>query len=312
MLALPNEGLNRSVHSHNVDLDIVCDWIEASAVFGESQMSKSDVVEVLLENEIYAKSDFAFEIVDQAWGVVLGRTKYLNGPLGILGAGNRITRRDDWTHSPAYSFCLVLACAALYPAWARSCWEGGASDPRALFEELAQESFSSALSGWTFRRIGWSPDHPVKLRECMNSIIDDLNEVAGAELDLHVDSKANELGLDLLGYCSFSDSHASLPVLLIQCASGRNWKSKRQTPDIEVWRSMVSFNSNPVRGFAIPFAFAEANDFRKHSKSVNGVFIDRCRLLGAFPRKSTSVSPDLDRRLSSWVNTCLSTIPRNS
>jgi hypothetical protein len=312
MLALPDEGLNRSVQNHNVDLDILCDWIEASAVFGESQISKSDIVDVLLDNEIYSKSDFAFEIVDQAWAVVLARTKYLNAPLGIAGTGNRITRRDHWTQSPAYSFCLVLACAALYPTWARTSWEDGASDPRDLFEELAWESFSSALTGWTIRRIGWSPDHPVKLRSCINSIIDDLNEVAGAELELHVDSKANELGLDLLAFCSFADNHASLPVFLIQCASGRNWKSKRQTPDIEVWRSIVSFNSNPVRAVAIPFAFAEASNFRKHSKSVNGVFFDRCRLLGSFPRKSTTVSADLSLKLARWVTNCVNTIPRNA
>jgi hypothetical protein len=301
----------RSVNEHNVNRNVLCDWIEASAVFDDEQLSKSDVVDMLMEHEIYAKQDFAAEVVDQAWAVVSRRIAYLNSPLGLEVVGKRIARKTEWTEFPAYGFCLVLSSALLYPDWAQEQW-GTASKRGDLFEELAKESFATSLSGWTVRRIGWSPKNPVKLRGAIASIVSDLNEVAGSELELHVDENANELGLDLLAYYSYGDIHASMPVLLVQCASGGDWLKKRKTPDLELWNKIVSFNSNPVRGFAMPFAYAEPNEFRKDTMSVNGVFLDRNRLLGAFRRNSSQVSDALDKKLVKWIKPLLTTMPRDN
>jgi len=277
MLGLPESGLSRSIKQHNSDLNVLCDWVEASVVFEDEQVSKSDVVDRLIQDQVYEKQDFAAQIVDVVWSVISLRMKYLNSPLGIKMVKNRIIRSEEWESFPAYGFCLALACAPFYPTWAKG-W-GPASVRGELFEQLAQESFKSALRGWTVRRMGWSPENPKKLRDTIESIISDLNEVEGSELDLHIDEHANELGLDLLAYYSFDDKHASLPVILIQCASGDNWKSKRKTPDLDLWRTIVSFNSCPVRGFAIPFAYAEPSELRKHTRSINGVVIERTRLL---------------------------------
>ena len=309
MLGLPENGLSRSVKQHNVDLNVLCDWVEASAVFDDDQLSKADVVKALIQHEVYVKQDFAKEIVDQAWSVISSRVKYLDSPLGIEVSMNRIARKEKWETFPAYGFCLALSCAKLYPSWVKR-W-GAASVRGELFEELAQESLSKSLGGWTVRRVGWSPGNPVKLRSAIASIISDLNEVAGSELELHVDKHANELGLDLLAYYSYGDSHASLPVLLVQCASGGDWQSKRKTPDLELWSTIVSFNSRPVRGFAMPFAYADASEFRKDTRSVDGVFVDRNRLLGAFHRTSSQVSAGLNSRLTKWVTTQIATVPKD-
>jgi hypothetical protein len=312
MLALPSYGMARSVTTHNVNVDSLCDWIEASIVFDRDLLSKADVVEALLEHEVYARPDFAVEIVDQAWAVVSGRIKYLSDPLGLKVSTNRITRVKEWDTFPAYGFCLALACSALFPRWAREQWAMPPSVHGELFEEVARESFTCALAGWTVRRVGWSPSNPPKLRTTIAEIISDLNEVAGSELELHVDPRANELGLDLLAYFSYGDSHASFPVLLVQCASGNNWLSKRQTPDIELWKTIVSFNSQPVRAFAMPFTFADASEFRRHSKSVNGVFVDRNRLLAAFARSSRNVSESLNLRLVEWTRPVVASMPRDN
>jgi hypothetical protein len=309
MLGRPENGLLRSIKQHNSDLNVLCDWIEASVVFENDHLSKSDVTTALQQFQIYEKQGFATEIVDVAWSVIASRMKYLNAPLGIQVSGNRITRSATWDTFPAYGFCLALACAQFYPSWVKQ-W-GAATVRGELFEELAQESFSTTLSGWKVRRVGWSPGNPTKLCAAIDSIISDLNEVEGSELKLHIDEHANELGLDLLAYYSYGDAHASLPVLLVQCASGDNWKSKRHTPDLGLWRTIVSFNSCPVRGFAIPFAYADSQELRKHTRSINGVFVDRIRLLGAFHRTSTNVSAALDGKLVGWVTGIIGTVPKD-
>src|SRR5437762_11153301 len=117
MLALPEKGMAWSVNKHNVDLNVLCDWIEASVVLRDSQLSKSDVVKELLQQEVYEKQSFAKEVVDTAWSVIGSRVAHLGGPLGITVAGNRIARKENWDSFPAYSFCLTLSCAPFYPSW---------------------------------------------------------------------------------------------------------------------------------------------------------------------------------------------------
>ena len=120
MLGLPENGLSRSVKQHNVDLNVLCDWVEASAVFDDDQLSKSDVVKALVQHEVYVKQDFAKEIVDQAWSAISSRVKYLDSPLGIEVSINRIARKEKWDTFPAYGFCLALSCAKLYPSWGKT------------------------------------------------------------------------------------------------------------------------------------------------------------------------------------------------
>lgn len=300
--------MGRSVDVHNIKRDILCDWIEASIVFQVRQISRSDVVDALVDNEVYEHQDLAHEIVEEAWNVLRARAEYLKNPLGIKVEIDRITRDEEWTQFPAYGFCLALACAEVYPNWART-WSSTASTYGDYFEDLAAASFSANFSGWTVKKVGWSPTNKLKLKATIHGLIEDLNEREGADLDLHVTDSANELGLDLLAYHSYGDVHSSFPVMLIQCASGKNWSKKRHTPDINLWKSIVAFNSHPIRGMAMPFAFAEQDEFRRMTKSVDGIFVDRNRLLGAFPRKAGSVPAALNKKLMNWTKKQLANIP---
>lgn len=311
MLALPNKGMARSVNVHNINLNILCDWIEASVVFDEADLSKSDVIDVLMEEQVYSDQAFAAEIIENAWAVIARRATYLSQPLGISVVGNRISRADDWTVFPAYGFCLALSCVELYSGLP-TLWGGSSVEQGALFEELTAESISQTFRGWTVKRIGWSAtNNPVSLRDALPTIISDLNEAEAAETHLHLTSVVKDLGLDLLAFYSFGDRQASIPILLVQCASGSDWVSKRHTPDIEFWgKKIVSFNSHPVRGFAMPFAFAEPLDFRRDAAAVNGVFVDRYRLLKSFRQDNANVSTALNVHLTNWIQPRVAQLPR--
>jgi hypothetical protein len=311
MLALPEEGLARSINVHNGKLSVLCDWIEASILFSDEEISTTDVVDGLIENQIYDKQDFANERVEQAWSVIADRITYMKFPLGIKVSKNRISRKQPWSRFPAYGFCMALACSALYPQWARA-WDTPASLQGSYFEELAAEAISMTLGGWKIKRLGWAPNNPVKLCDVIYDIISELNAKEGAELDVHVGRHTNELGLDLLAYQSYGDNHASLPILLIQCASGKNWVDKRQSPDLAIWNAIISFGSRPVRGFVMPFAFADQIEFRREATSVDGVFVDRNRLLGAFPRNANKVSAPLNKKLLDWTRQQIRALPKDT
>ena len=112
MLTLPKSGMARSVEpEHNVELDALCDWVEASVAFAKLQfLSGSDIVDVLCEEEIYESQDFAWELVDNAISELQRRRDCLGDGTPFEVQGDRIVRTKNWEDVPAYSFCLTLAC----------------------------------------------------------------------------------------------------------------------------------------------------------------------------------------------------------
>jgi len=311
MLALPELGIKHSKERHNSRLDVVSDWVEASLLFSDDRISKVDLVDILMENEVYEDQDFALEFADMVWAVLADRVQRLNGLLGLRCGRDSVSRSQRWDECPAYAFCLMLSCGAyIYPRWAGGYGYDHALQG-ALFERLAERSVGAMLPGWNVSRTGWSPDQPVKLRHAVDGIISGLHEVQGVEADLYVGSHANELGLDLLAYGAFDDVHASFPVLMIQCASGKDWRQKRHTPDLNIWSKVINFSGRPLKGFAIPYAFTDAQEFRREAVPVNGVFLDRYRLLN--PNRGRSevwIDARLNEDLAAWVSPRLDALPR--
>ena len=84
MLRLPREGFRLSVNAHNVSLDALIEWIEGSITFADDKVTQSDVVDILMEEEIYRSQDFARERLEFAWSEVARREKIL-GAARILG-----------------------------------------------------------------------------------------------------------------------------------------------------------------------------------------------------------------------------------
>ena len=81
MLAIPKVGMAKSVApEHNVQLDALCDWIEASLLFDDLDfISASEIIDVLHEEELYSDSRFYVgKLIDRAW-VELPATSRVHG-----------------------------------------------------------------------------------------------------------------------------------------------------------------------------------------------------------------------------------------
>ena len=95
MLALPTSGFSRPAGTspeivHNIRLDILCDWIEGSVLFDDEVVSKIDLVEILIEGNIYNDSNLALNIVNEAWSELKRR-------FGCIKEGNPFSfiRQND-------------------------------------------------------------------------------------------------------------------------------------------------------------------------------------------------------------------------
>lgn len=302
MLVLPQIGFARLVEpEHKVELDALCDWIEASLVFTDAEfVSGSNVVDVLCEEEIYESQEFAWKLVDIAMSE-LGRRRTCLGigaPFNI--DGDRIVRTRDWHDVAAYSFCLTLACLKWYPKWSSSLVKDYARQGQ-LFEEVAAGALERLFRGWKVHRTGWSPDNPRKIGRVVSDVAKLLRETQ-CDLRPWVSKDANEVGLDIVCYRPFDDARPGLPTLLVQCASGKHHEHKLGTPNMKEWEKIILFTAvRPQRSFITPYVFTD-EEFRRKSNKVDGLLLDRLRLLSAGNDGEEWLPAKLNERLREWVS----------
>lgn len=123
---------------------------------------------------------------------------------------------------------------------------------------------------------------------------------------------ANEAGLDLVCARPFEDRRGGRPLFFLQCASGANWRDKLRTPDIRCWSKLIDFSNDPQRGFAVPFSLLK-DEFRRSCCSVNGMLLDRHRLLSIPTDKPSGWIPeDLRENLLAWLRPRVEALPFHS
>jgi hypothetical protein len=298
MLSLPSAGFARSVNSHNVDLEICCDWLEACALFDQGAVTRAEIADFLHDSEIYPSQDFAWEFLSNVWDYLTKRSLVFGKGYPLRLLQKRLEKAGDWKDYPAYSFCLVLSLAECFPTWA-NLFGNDYTEQGELFEALTTESISRSLLGWKVHATGWTRKKPSQLAQVVGGVAALLNEKVG-DLAWWTSPNAHEEGLDLLCFRSFVDERVGLPAYLFQCASGRNWKEKRKTPDMAIWRKAIIFATDPKKAFAIPFALSD-KDFRTSCAAVEGLLLDRCRLLYPGHSQSAWVSKGLTMKLVKWI-----------
>ena len=299
MLALPTHGFSQPTDvspdeiKHNIDIDIFCDWIESCVLFDEENLSMTDIVDILIDENIYDDQELALQVVERAWNELKRRVSWIGCGSPFSFHRQTIRTEDSWEENPAYSFCILLSMPQCYTGWSTDPHGVGYSEQGRLFESLTKASIENQFLDWEILQTGWSASNPVKLSELVDEVASRLGENKG-EISSWADPDGKDEGLDLLCYRPFPDKRVGVPVYLIQCASGKHWSDKLDEPNLNVWTKIVLFAAKPRKAFAIPFALLE-EDFMRTCNQVNGMLLDRYRLLAAA------------RYNGEWVPTCLKT-----
>jgi hypothetical protein len=278
MLDIPSKGFAESVTVHNGDLAIHVDWVEASLLFAAESLSRSDIVDVLIENNIYHNQDFANEWVGNLFPEIDRRIAMLGKGGALRRDRNRIVRSMSWENYPAYAFCVALGILPLYGQLRGDGVGHDYSEQGRLFERLSEESLKA--QNWDVCSVGWSKERAESLVEKIGHLASTVgeNSVQGAA-ELWTEPHAKDCGLDLMAWYGFGDARTGRPICLVQCASGANWDQKLHTPNLQTWKKLIDFATEPRRGMTIPFALDDDTLRRRANTDLLMFILDRHRLL---------------------------------
>lgn len=309
MLKLPEVGFRRSADVPNVDCNASADWIEASVLFDEPTLSKGDVVDLLLEEQICAddNQDMAHRIAEEAWHELDRRQRWGGLPPSVTVTEQRITSDEDWRQDLVRAFFVLLAIQKIFPDWAyerRAYVEQGN-----LFERVVEQICPALLPGWKTYRAGWSPDNTKKPEQIVEDLCQLINTRGAIDLQEWIAPHELDGGLDLVCYRTFGDEREALPVFFLQCASGKNWREKVHTPDADLWYKWLNAAVRPSTGIVAPFVIDDL-ELRRAALAGQVIVFDRIRAVSAVHADNIDLGHELVGEVVDWMAPRVDQLPK--
>ena len=309
MIQIPEVGFSRSATRSNVEANSLADWLEATTLFDDPEVSKSDVVDALIEHQICTddEQDIAHDIASDGWTELLRRRRWGGLPSTMYITNSRVSVSHRWEDEPMRAFFVLLSALRIYPDWAKDFREYTVQGN--LFERVVEQICPAIFPGWSVYRTGWCPDETKDIP----TIISDLRSrifVSGApDLERWLAPNEKDGGLDIVCYRAFEDEREALPVFFLQCASGGNWRQKVDTPSADRWCKLLHSAVAPTTGIVAP-SIIEDKDLRIAALTGQTVVFDRLRLLSAAKEHGVELMLDLREELSTWMRPRVDGLPR--
>jgi hypothetical protein len=197
-----------------------------------------------------------------------------------------LRRAREWADVPAYAFLLLCEAGRMYQG-VRAHSESGSQLPK-LFEYVVKAAQPGLFGGTTFR-FGWpvdppgSPHAPQRLQALADAFgVRTLSsEVALTQTD-------KDAGLDVCARVKLGDELPGTAFILVQCATGKNWRAKTGEPSIERWKKYIDWTAATLRAIAVPWRIGCDDDRRSELLVTTlefelAVVLDRDRLLSGDP-----------------------------
>ena len=288
------------------EIEIAADWLEASVLFSGARVTKPEISDLLRDVSIFADRTSATIFVDDVWTTLRLRRHQQSGagPFDFDYQDMHLCV-NSWSDAPAHSFCLFLSYepprTPSKKGTKRKQQGESYTDQGDLFERLVAAACTELWPSWKVHRTGWSKSNAQQLNKVVEGVARVLCGNVG-NVGRWNTKGAKEQGLDLIWYRPFKDQRGCFPAFLIQCASGRHFKTKLHEPKEGIWQDLVSLvpRSLPRKAFATPFSFGKT-DFEKHAIEGKCFLLDRMRLLSAVQLKPNWIDVDLAKALRKWV-----------
>ena len=253
------------------------------------------------------QQDLAYQIATEGWDELVRRKRWGGIPSSVSINSTRVTVDGSWEVSPIWSFFVLLSTLRIYPDWAKKHRAHAVQGD--LFERVVEAICPAMLPGWISYRAGWSPDNTKNIPAIVEELCDRLYVSGAPDLDDWISAAANDGGLDIVCYRKFEDEREALPMFFLQCASGKNWREKVNTPNPASWQKFLNSAVQPSTGIVAPFVI-EARDLKMAALTGQVVVFDRLRMLSAAERANIALASDLLTELLEWMRPRVIDLPK--
>jgi hypothetical protein len=195
MLSHPRDFL-RSIQGHNNDNSLFLDWLESTSLFLEEELSQTDIVDHLVEEQFYEDQSVASEFVSSEWSSLKQRLSWLGSYSPISFKDRWVVRQLDWKEVPAHSYCLVVSFGPKCYGWSNEFGQDY-TEQGLLFELITKAAMEARFSGWRFLHTGWARDKASRLSAIVGDLISAIDEREG-NLDDYLSRGAKDAGVDLV------------------------------------------------------------------------------------------------------------------
>ena len=252
----------------------IADWVELYICINQEEVSKAMLSSYIEESSGFEPRE---EDVDGIW-VELGFRELLYGEDPPFTVESQVVRCNFcWENHPEYITCLIFSVFGNPTNTTRSA---------NLFEKISSKAAKNYLGGESLIYGTQSNMNVEELARC-------LNERFGYEPP----SSRKDRNLDVVVWKPFGDNRKSQMIVLMQCAAGKNWKSKLTELSIRAWSRYINFACEPIRAFSVPIAISD-NEVLEEISLDGGLIIDRPRIYRY--TKGYDVDINLEKELKVW------------
>ena len=309
MLSIPEVGFNHSISVSRVDSNASADWLEASVLFDGPELTRGEVVDLLLEEQICydGNQDLAHHIAEEAWRELERRQRWGGLPKTVEVSNSKIVGVEDWRQDVIRAFFVLLAIQKIFPEWSKE--RQSYVTQGNLFEKVVEQICPALLPGWKTYRAGWSVDNTKRIPAIVADLMNLINVRGATDLGEWARPEDKDGGLDLVCYRDFGDGREAMPVYFLQCASGKNWRDKIDTPNAELWYKYLNAAVRPSTGIVAPFVIDD-QELRRAALTGQVVVFDRIRAMSAAKECGIAIEHDLCGQVIEWMEPRVQDLPR--
>lgn len=238
------------------------EWLELNLLKNNRSLHKSQIISLA--------DDMDEQSVDDLLSVLEWRSIVYKKPLYTI-ENNRITPNFSWDEIPEYFLCLYYAFRGA----------GDQSAGTGLFEKISGQALKNFISGEVFT-LGFPAENN------FNENLDEIAKLCFEERNLPANTAYKDDGVDVLAYKMFGDKRSSNLYVLLQCAAGIHWASKKAI-NLNRWTNYISWFPNNIIQSISTVEFVEQNYWNKHS-STFGMLFDRLRIYNFLYEKDVEAS----------------------
>jgi hypothetical protein len=248
------------------------EWLELNLLKNSRPLSKSQIVSL---------TDGVDEQIIDSWLSKLEWRVPLYKKTLYKIENNKISPNYSWEDVPEYFLCLY------YAYYGANDYSGGTN----LFERISGQALKNYINGEIFT-LGF----PVTMG--FNDNLDEISKFCFESRGTRANSTYKDDGVDVVGYKLFNDNRSSNLYVLLQCAAGKHWTTKKPIIMNRWDKYVLWYRENIIQSIST-VDYVENDKWDKHA-STFGMLIDRLRIYNFLYEKE--VDPILRKEVISWCN----------